>query len=272
MKILITGGTGFLGRKLVKSLTDDEHQVTILSRSNRTSGNRFVDYRKWDGKKMPAAIGLYDVVVNLAGASIADGRWSPEYKEKIRDSRVWATQACVDYINASPNPPNVFISASAVGIYGGMREEETSESAEPGTDFMAKICEEWEDTALQATCRTVLPRIGLVLGNEGGALPVLTTIYGWCLGGRLASGKQGYSWIHVDDVIGIIRYAIENENLEGPVNTVAPGIVNQKIFPVRWAKPCIAQTPLLRPNFYWTWSLVKNPFCFGEVSEQSRKN
>ena len=249
MKILITGGTGFIGRKLVKSFTEEEHQVTILSRSNRSSGNRHVDYRKWDGKKMPPAIGLYDVVINLAGASIADGRWTAEYKQKIRDSRVWATQACVDYINASPNPPKVFISASAIGYYGGLRKEETTESATAGEDFLGKTCKAWEDTALAANCRTVLPRIGLVLGNEGGAFPILTTIYNWCLGGRLASGEQGYSWVHVEDVIGVIRYSIEHEQLEGPVNTVAPEIITQKQFSRALGKAMGRPDPFITPKF-----------------------
>lgn len=230
MKILITGGTGFIGKHLVKRLTSDEHQVTVLTRSKRTSKNRFLSYREWDGKSMPPAIGLYDVVINLAGASIAEGKWTPQRKQLIMDSRQEATEACVNYINQSPNPPKVFISASGVGYYGATAQGEVNEQSPVGDDFPAKVCEEWEQAARKANCRNVQLRIAVVLGKEGGALEKMVPIYRMCLGGRFASGKQGFPWIHIDDIIKIIYLSIENESIKGPINASAPQIVDQATF------------------------------------------
>ena len=249
MKVLITGGTGFIGQHLVESLTQDEHTVTILSRSKRESKNRYVSYRQWDGKIMPPAIGLYDVVVNLAGASIADDRWTEDRKKELIGSRVGPTQACVDFINHSPNPPKVFISSSAVGYYGGNREEVVSEDAAPGEDFMAEVCKTWEETAVKANCRTVLLRTGVVLGNEGGAYPLMSTAYKMFLGGKFGSGKQGFPWIHIKDQIGAMRYCIENEEMSGPVNLVAPEMVEQKVFSRALAKSLGRPDPFIVPKF-----------------------
>ncbi|MEM6633015.1 MAG: TIGR01777 family oxidoreductase [Bacteroidota bacterium] len=249
MKVLITGGTGFIGQHLVQSLTQDEHTVTILSRSNRTSKNRYVSYRQWDGRSMPPAIGLYDVVVNLAGASIADDRWTEDRKRELVKSRIHPTQACVDFINNSPNPPKVFISSSAVGYYGGNREEVVSEDSAPGDDFMAEVCKKWEEVGSTANCRTVLLRTGVVLGNEGGAYPLMSTAYKMFLGGKFGSGKQGFPWIHIQDQIGAIRYCIEKEGIEGPVNLVAPEVVEQKEFSRALARSLGRPDPFIVPKF-----------------------
>jgi uncharacterized protein (TIGR01777 family) len=230
MNILITGGSGFIGQHLVKSFTDDGHQVTILSRKDRTSDNRLVTYREWNGKEMPMALGIHEVVINLAGASLADGRWSDAYKQVIIDSRVHATQACVDYIENSNRPPKVFISASAVGFYGGLREEKVDESSAPGDDFMADTCIKWEEASRTSRCRVVNPRIGVVLGKDGGALPQMITPYKFWLGGKFGSGNQGFPWIHIDDIVGAIRFAIDNESLSGPVNLVGPQLLDQAAF------------------------------------------
>jgi len=249
MKVLITGGTGFIGKNLVKSLTADEHTVTILTRSDRESKNRYVSYRKWDGKSMPPAIGLYDVVINLAGASIADERWTDSRKQVLMDSRVGPTQACVNYINKSPNPPKVFISASAVGYYGGNRPEKVTESDEPGDDFMAEICKRWETEAQKAQCRTVLLRTGVVLGKSGGAYPLMSQAYKFFLGGKFGSGEQGFPWIHIRDEIDAIRFCIENASVSGPVNLVAPDTVAQKEFSRALAKSLGRPDPFIVPKF-----------------------
>lgn len=138
MKYLITGGTGFIGTYLTRSLLQDEQEVAILTRSQQSSKHRYLTYLQWDGKRMPMGIGLYDVVINLAGASIAGAKWTESYKRKIRQSRLDATRACVEYINHSPNPPQVFVSASAVGIYGVEKDDPVDEEASPAMTFPLK--------------------------------------------------------------------------------------------------------------------------------------
>ena len=187
MQILITGGTGFIGTQLVRALVADGHTLTLLTRTNRhTAAGRNVSYLRWDGKEMPLGMGFFDGVINLAGAGIADAKWTEDYKELIRSSRVSATQACVKYINNSVRPPKVFISASAVGFYGGNREEIADETATAGADFLAEVCQQWEQLALQAKVRTVTPRIGVVLGRSGGAFPLMEAAYKLFLGGKFA--------------------------------------------------------------------------------------
>ena len=230
MNILVTGGTGFIGSHLIPSLTKDGHLVTILSRNKKKSKDRLVSYLEWNGKEMPAGIGLYDVVINLAGASIAGKRWTESRKQLILDSRIHATQACVNYINSSPNPPSLFISASGVGYYGIDKEQEVDEFASPGEDFPANVCKAWEAVADKAECRTVKLRMGVVLGTEGGALEQMLPIYKFYLGGTFASGKQGFPWIHIQDVVNIFQFIMSKPNMEGPVNLVAPHIVDQQSF------------------------------------------
>jgi len=249
MNILITGGTGFIGSKLVQSLATDQHTITVLTRSDRTSRNQYVSYRKWDGKKMLPAIGLYDVVINLAGAGIADERWSEERKQLILSSRVDTTRACVEYINASPNPPDVFVSGSAVGYYGGNAQGEKTEDSAPGDDFLADVCIQWEDEARKAICRTVLLRTGVVLGNSGGAFPLMSKAYKFFLGGKFGSGTQGFPWIHIDDEVAAIRFCMENETISGPVNLAAPDIVDQKTFSGMLGDALNRPDPFIVPKF-----------------------
>ncbi|MEL6192347.1 MAG: TIGR01777 family oxidoreductase [Bacteroidota bacterium] len=249
MNILLTGGTGFIGQALTKAFTEKQWQVTILSRSAKSSPERYVSYLQWDGKKMPLGMGMYDVVINLAGASIAESAWTSKYKEVLRDSRIHATQACVDYINKSVQKPKLFISASAIGFYGGARDEKTPETATAGDDFLAVLSKEWEDVSQKAKCRIVNPRISVVLGNEGGAFPLMATAYNFFVGGKLGSGKQGFSWIHIDDIVKAFLFFIENEQIEGPVNLAAPELVNQKTFSSALAKTMGRPDVIPAPKF-----------------------
>lgn len=246
MNILITGGTGFIGSHLVSSFVHDQHKVTILTRGDRSSNHPLISYRKWDGKSMPLAIGLYDVVINLAGASLADERWTDEFKKEIISSRVNATRACVEYINRSQRPPEVFISASAVGYYGGHSTVETDEKSSPGEDFMAEVCIKWEEAAKGANCRTVTPRIGVILGADGGALPTIAKPFKMGVGGKLGSGTQGFPWMHIVDLVNSYHFMIENEDLTGPVNLCSPNITLQTDFAKALAKE------LGRPSFFPT--------------------
>lgn len=230
MQILITGGSGFIGTHLTRALVAAGHQVTILSRSSRSTQDRHITYLAWNGRELPLGIGLYHAVINLAGAGIADQRWTDAYKQEILRSRQDATRACVEYINRSPNPPSVFLSASGVGYYGVEHPAAVDERGAPGSDFAAEVCKAWEAEAAQARCRTVLMRIGVVLGKDGGALAKMVPIYRAFMGGRFASGKQGFPWIHLDDLTRFMLEALENPAYAGPLNLAAPQQVSQAVF------------------------------------------
>jgi hypothetical protein len=230
MHILITGGSGFIGTHLTRALAAAGHQATILSRSSRSSPHRNLTYLAWNGRELPLGIGLYDAVINLAGAGIADQRWTDAYKQEILRSRQDATRACVEYINRSPRPPSVFLSASGVGYYGVEHSAPVDEQSTPGSDFAAEVCKVWEAEAQQARCRTVQMRIGVVLGKDGGALAKMVPIYRAFMGGRFASGKQGFPWIHLDDLIRFMLEALDSPAYAGPVNLAAPQQVSQAVF------------------------------------------
>lgn len=249
MKILITGGTGFIGQHLVPALLEQGHQVSILTRSNRQDPQKKIDYLQWNGTSMPIGIGLFDVVINLAGASIGRFRWSKSIKKDILDSRVEATRACVEYLNNSPSPPLLFISASGVGYYGTKKEDEIHERARPGDDFPAKVTIEWEEEAKKSSVRTIIPRFGVVLG-DGGALEPIAKVYRWYLGGKLGPGTQGFPWVHIQDVVGAILLFLEAEELEGPVNVVAPQIIDQKRFSDALASEMRVKAPWTVPKFF----------------------
>lgn len=220
MNILLTGATGFVGSHLVRALIQDGHSLTLLTRTAR-QGSRNLSYLAWNGKEMPLGMGLFDAVINLAGASIADGKWTPARKEEIVRSRVDATNACVQFVNRS-NRPITLISASAVGFYGGHREGQVDETSAPGTDFMADTCKQWEAAAQAATCRTAILRFGVVLGNDGGAFPKLSLAFRAFVGGPFAAGTQGFPWIHIADVVGAIRFVLNQHQTEGIYNVVGP--------------------------------------------------
>jgi uncharacterized protein (TIGR01777 family) len=205
MQIVIAGGTGFLGRPLTAALTAEGHRVTALPRGSI------------DG------VDGADVVVNLAGESIAGRRWSDDQKLKILDSRVSTTRRLVDAIVAAAHPPAVFVSGSAVGYYGPHGDEVVTESAPAGDDFLARVCAAWEAEAARAVAatRVVFVRTGLVLERDGGALPQMLPPFWFGAGGPVGSGRQYWPWIHRADWIAIVRWAIAN-NVEGPVNATAP--------------------------------------------------
>jgi uncharacterized protein (TIGR01777 family) len=244
MNILIAGGSGFIGQQLTRAFVGQGHQVAILTRTEKNSPSSQISFHAWSGRAIPAGLGPFEVIINLTGASIAGARWTKAYKKKIIDSRVEATKACVEYMQASPQPPRVFLNASAVGIYGGNREEETDEFSRLGKDFMAEVCKKWEMAAKQAPCRTVLLRIAVVLGKEDGALPILTKVYNAYLGARFGNGQQGYSWIHIKDLVRAVQFLIETEDITGPVNLVAPQVMNQKRFSY------ILSKVLQKPDFW----------------------
>ncbi len=245
MRILITGGSGFIGRALSGELKNSGHEVIIATRRRNDSNDRFT----WDSHELiPQDImSGFDAVVNLAGEPVAPGRWTKERKKRILASRVNATRALAESIrNANPKP-KVLISASAVGYYGPHGDEYVTEETPPASDFLAGVCRAWEAEALKAEelgVRVVLVRIGGVLGADGGALAQMVIPFKFFLGGQIGNGKQWFSWIHRDDMAGIIKYALENESVSGPVNATAPGPVTNREFSRALGKA------LHRPSFF----------------------
>jgi uncharacterized protein (TIGR01777 family) len=174
-----------------------------------------------------------DVVIHLSGAGIADGRWTEERKQLLRSSRIDTTRVLVDSLSRLKQKPRTLIVASAIGYYGNRGDEILTESSTNGTDFLALLCRDWEAEASRAAAmgiRTVMLRSGVVLSGKGGALPRMLTPFKLGVGGRLGSGQQWMSWIAIEDVVGIIRHAIANEQVSGPVNVVAPNPVRNEEF------------------------------------------
>ncbi|MFC5602517.1 TIGR01777 family oxidoreductase [Sporosarcina koreensis] len=235
MKIIVAGGTGFIGKKLIDLLLQNGHEVVVLTRRNRSSSNNlsYVEWLKEDAipeKEIETA----DAVINLAGVSINDGRWTAKHQKQIYDSRMIATDELLRIISEMPQKPSVFINASAIGIYPvSLTEVYTEDSISTPDDFLGKTVHDWEEKAKQASrygARTVFMRFGVVLGNDGGALPLMTLPYKLFAGGTVGSGKQWVSWIHVTDVIRAILFAIEHRSVEGPVNVTAPSPLRMKEF------------------------------------------
>ncbi|HZR10496.1 MAG TPA: TIGR01777 family oxidoreductase, partial [Myxococcales bacterium] len=210
------------------------HEVRVLARDPERAKrelNVAAAYR-WDGaKELPPieALAGADAVVNLAGASVAGKRWSPEYKKAILDSRVLTTRALVEAIAKAQRKPQVLVNASAVGYYGGRGDEVLEESAGPGADFLADVVSRWEAEAQRASIRSVQVRTGIVLSAQGGALEKMLPPFKAFVGGPIGSGKQWFPWIHIADEVAAIAWCIDSD-LTGAVNLAAPGIVTMKEF------------------------------------------
>jgi len=229
MKVVIAGGTGFLGRALVDHLAAHGHEVISLSRSGPApgpSGSRRVDWQP-DGTPGPWAreVESADAIVNLAGAGIADRRWSAARKEELRVSRVLSTRSLVSAVRAAAKKPATFIQGSAVGFYGVSGDQAIDESFPPGDDFLGSTCVIWEAEAhpVEALgCRLVRIRTGIVLAKDGGALPQMAMPFRFFVGGPIASGRQFMSWIHRDDWLHLVRWALETPTVSGVFNATAP--------------------------------------------------
>lgn len=258
-KLFITGASGFIGRSLLPALKLDGYDIAALSRKVRdtSSGVRWVlgdplEADDWQ-KEVDGAFGL----VNLAGEPIVGKRWTPEQKKILRDSRVATTQNLVNAIAQAKQKPKVLVSASAIGLYPKNQETELDETSPPADDFLGKLCQEWEDAAKVAEVhgvRTVLLRIGVVLGRDGGALARMLPVFKFGLGGPLGSGTQWFSWIHVADVVGLIRWALASDAVRGPVNAVAPNPVRMKDFAATLGK--VLNRPAFLPAPAFALNLV----------------
>ena len=245
MNVLITGGTGFIGSALSSRLSENKHNIVMISRhpeliKGDVEGVCEVEELRGDVN--------FDVVINLAGEPIANKRWSKQQKQRIISSRLGTTQKLIEYFKDAKIKPKLFISASAIGFYGvGVTNDAVNEEALGDLSFSSRLCRQWEAVALQAQTlgiRTCLLRTGIVLGKGGGALQKMLLPFKLGLGGRIGKGTQWMSWIHLDDLVGIILYCIDHDGLNGPVNGTAPNPVTNKVFTRALGKA------LKRPAFF----------------------
>lgn len=256
MKLLITGGTGFVGTRLLKNLNDQGHKLVVLTRNPdkaRLKGSFGAEYIRWDGisEEVPAeALAGVEGVINLMGENIADKRWSDAQKKRLEDSRIKATKSLVEAVEKHCDQPlKVFISASAIGFYPANTGESLSEEAAAGNGFLSQLCQGWEEatSTLTKTQRKITMRIGVILGPEAGALKKLLPIFKLGGGGPVGSGAMMMSWIHVDDLVKAISEFVNHEKFEGVYNMVAPTPVSNKEFSKALAKalsrPCLFPAP-----------------------------
>jgi uncharacterized protein (TIGR01777 family) len=227
MRIVIAGGSGFIGKKLTDMLLSEGHVLVILTRGDRESTEK-VQYVRWleKGTSPEKQIRNADAFINLAGVSINDGRWSENHQKQIYESRMTATDELLRIISSLLEKPSVLVNASAIGIYpASVKTVYTEDSTERANDFLGKTVRDWENKALQVeehSVRPVFMRFGVVLGKEGGALPLMALPYRLFVGGKVGSGDQWVSWVHVMDVVRAVVFALKNVTLRGPVNVTSP--------------------------------------------------
>lgn len=237
MRVLVTGATGLIGKPLCQWLVREGHELAVLSRRPETAQVvPNITAWRWNAEtEMPPAEAWQGVtaVIHLAGEPVAGGRWTEARKRRIRDSRVLGTRNLVAGMQRAGVKPQVWINASAVGFYGSRGDEQLDESSSAGQDFLSQVCVEWEREAARAEesgARVVMARIGVVLSREGGAMEKMLTPFKLGLGGRLGNGRQWFPWIHLDDIVGLLRHALLTTAVRGPINGVAPGVVTNAEF------------------------------------------
>jgi hypothetical protein len=243
MRVMITGGTGLIGRALIEALHEYDHQIVILSRNPKKYDDfpYEVEFLQWDAKTTQGwgdQINHVDAVVNLAGENLAGkgffpSQWSPKRKQRILNSRLQAGQALNAAINAAKRKPKVLIQASAIGYYGPRGDDIITEESDPGDDFLAQTCVQWEEVTRPVEAmgvRRAVIRTGIVLSTEEGALPRLLLPHRLFVGGPFGNGEQWYSWIHLADEAAAIRFLIENEQAAGPFNLTGPHPLKNKVF------------------------------------------
>lgn len=278
-RYLITGGSGFIGTALIKQLLLENQDVTVLTRNEVKTAQHFeqvIDAEREDFQTKSRVTTVralstinpdqsFDVVINLAGQGISDKRWNDNVKQEIIDSRVDTTKALFSYLKEVLVKPDVFISGSALGYYG-LRDsdDEINESGATDNSFSSQLCQQWETEAKtieQMGIRTCYLRTGIVLGKNGGALSKMLPPFRKALGGPIGHGKQWMSWIHLEDIVGIIRFSIDNDSIQGPINGTAPEPVTNQIFSKTLGKV------LKRPAFFRMPAMVVK-LLFGEMGEE----
>ncbi len=264
MKLLVAGGTGFIGAPLVRALTQHGHEVTVVTRSpDRHRPAERLQFVSWKGEAWGCRLAEADGIVNLAGESIAAGRWTARRKLALQESRLQTTRRLVDAMASGSTRPACLVNASAIGYYGARGDEPLDEHAPPGRGFLAELCRAWEAEARRAEplgIRVVMMRIGLVLGPGGGALARMIPPFQWGIGGPLGSGRQWMSWVHRDDVIGMMEWALAHPEVSGPGNATAPQPVTMRAF-------CSALGRVLRRPSWAPVPAVALRLLLGEMAE-----
>lgn len=231
MKIAIAGASGLVGSAFIASAEENGAEVTRMVRSSPKAGE--IEWHPNQDAIDPAKLEGFDVIVNLAGENVAEGRWTEEKKKKIHDSRVHGTHLISEAIAKLTQKPRVFLCASATGIYGDRPDETLNEQSDSGGGFLAGVCREWEkatELASNAGVRVVNLRLGPVLASNGGMMEKMLTPFKLGLGGKIGSGKQYISWVSIDDVVAAMQLAIKDESFRGPVNIVSPNPVTNEEF------------------------------------------
>jgi len=231
--VLISGGTGFIGKKITKALQQKGFSVFILTRDKNKKYSfdepfpKIIEFSEKNIEEFLEIGSNSEAIINLAGASIAGSKWTKDYKKLILESRIKSTNLIVNAISKMNIPPKCFISASAVGYYGSRADEILTEDVKPGSDFLADVCIEWEKAAFGAEnlCRTVIPRIGVVLDKSEGALPQMLKPFKTGFSSVPGNGKQWVPWIHIGDLVNLFVWFVENEGISGKVNCVSPNPV-----------------------------------------------
>ena len=234
MRLLITGGTGFIGTALTHRMLAKGHAVSVLSR-DRTRAERHFHGRVTATESLDAPLNIEppDVIVNLAGANIGSGRWTRKRKQNLIRSRVESTEHVVEYIARAARRPRLLISGSAVGYYGARGDDQLTEDAPPGDEFQSDLCQQWEAAAMAATghgVRVCISRTGVVMGTGGGALSGLVPQFCRGFGAYVGSGGQWLSWIHMEDLLDLCERFMDREHLEGAFNNTAPHPITNRDF------------------------------------------
>ena len=237
MRLVITGGSGLIGGALAREMGAAGHDVVVLTRNpTKVPLPAGVRATQWDGRTGAGWSSLLDgdtAIVHLAGESIADGRWTPDKKRRIRDSRIDSGKAVLQAVREAAAKPKALLQASAVGYYGPRGDEVIREDAAPGSDFLADVCKEWEASTAEVEAlgvRRAVLRTGVVLAREGGALPKIALPFRLMAGGPLGDGRQWFPWIHLADEVGAIRFLLERDDARGPFNLTAPNPLTNRDF------------------------------------------
>jgi uncharacterized protein (TIGR01777 family) len=266
-RVIITGATGLIGKKLTRELTNRGYSVIVFSRNPDTARQELpgaAEYVAWHpgSANWTSHIDGAHAIINLAGAGIFNHRWTDSYKRKIMDSRVEGTRGLVEAISKAKQKPAVLVNGSAVGYYGLTGSEKLDETSPPGADFLARVVKAWEGEALKADAlgvRVVTVRTGIILARDEGALPLMSLPFKLFVGGPVLPGSQYFSWVHIDDEVGIILLALENEAASGPINASAPDPQTNRDFSKILGKV------LHRPSYFPVPGFMLN-LVLGEVS------
>jgi uncharacterized protein len=262
MRIAIAGASGLVGSALIPSLEADGAEIIRLVRSSPRANE--VEWHPNQDEVDPAKLDGFDAVINLAGENIAEGRWTDEKKRKIRDSRVHGTHLLSEAIAKTARKPQVFLCASATGIYGDRDDEILTEQSDSGGGFLAGVCREWEkatEPASKAGVRVVNLRFGPILAREGGMMEKMLTPFKMGLGGKVGSGKQYISWVAIDDAVNAIVLALKNNSIRGPLNIVSPNPVTNEKFTKTLGEVLSRPTVMAMPAF-------AARLAFGEMADE----